>query len=1166
MSLNRLPSVDKKPLDLYALKNSVENKGGFESVCKGKKWAEIGRDLGYSGKIMSSLSTSLKNSYSKWLEPYEQYLAGAKPAVQWQMELERGGPYTPSPGPSPMHKTTSQHTPSSLCRESPTARASEALHDAIERAPPHPPHGHPQSTHPAFRSIEPARPTTGGFTAVNAGGFTPINSGAMPRPFAPVKLDPERRTMEEPRLQENRTPPPAAPNGYVPVHAIPSAPNGYAPIDLKRRRSHDTDREDSRDGDRIKINDEASNGRKRMKKESAPTVTGSHMTQPRHSVPRVLGPKERNNWKPGDYCEDCGRGDDDKNILICDTCHTGHHTYCLSPPLSSVPDFDWHCPKCLVGTGEFGFEEGGTYSLKQFQQHAARVKEEHFASKMPFDPIFNGPRSATEDDVEREFWSLVSNLTDSKVVEYGADIHSTTHGSGFPTIETHPRDTYSTDSWNLNILPLHQESLFRYIKSDISGMTVPWLYVGMIFSTFCWHNEDHYTYSANYQHFGNTKTWYGIPGADAERFEEAMKATVPELFEKQPDLLFQLVTLLSPENLKKAGVNVYAVDQRAGQFIITFPQAYHAGFNHGFNFNEAVNFAPSDWEPFGQTGVQRLQDFRRQPCFSHDELLLTAANSKEMTIRSAKWLSPALERMRDRELKARKDFEERVEDKEWIKPKPERDWRIRFQRYTDSEDLPEDEYICCYCKTFSYLSRFVCPNSNKVSCVTHIGEVECCDSTDNHAIHVRMTTNNLEKTVSRISEKAHLPDNWIEKFESTIDGIAKPPLKSLRSLLSEGERIPWPLPQLQNLKKFVERCNEWVDEATNYITRKQQNRRKNEKAWRKGSQAKIAEIEERERELRKLENVQKLLDEADHIGFDCSEITTLQERADVIAEFQKDARTALDNISSRNTQQVEDLIEIGKGFHLEIPELEHLDKIIRQMRWKDKAVVRGEQRTMEEVDDLIEEAGRIHVPEHNEHLLYLQDQKLRGQMWDTKANELMAVENVHYPQLDALARQASDLPVNRDTIARIDALLKKQREAEDRIKNLYRRTQESDIRQRPPYQELVQVIETIQELNSKPSGTIDLEREQKRHEDWMRKGKKLFGKANAPLPILHQHLKIVDERNRGCFNLADTPRLPVEPSSKDATPDSTEEEPDLFCLCRTPEAGTMIECSICREW
>lgn len=74
--------------------------------------------------------------------------------------------------------------------------------------------------------------------------------------------------------------------------------------------------------------------------------------------------------------------------------------------------------------------------------------------------------------------------------------------SAAPTKETHPTNPYSDDGWNLNNMPILKNSLLRYIKSDISGMTVPWIYLGMLFSAFCWHNEDHYTYSVNYsEHF-----------------------------------------------------------------------------------------------------------------------------------------------------------------------------------------------------------------------------------------------------------------------------------------------------------------------------------------------------------------------------------------------------------------------------------------------------------------------------------------------------------------------------------------------------------------------------------------------------------------------------------------------------------------------------------------
>ena len=59
--------------------------------------------------------------------------------------------------------------------------------------------------------------------------------------------------------------------------------------------------------------------------------------------------------------------------------------------------------------------------------------------------------------------------------------------SGFPNLEVHPLDPYSRDGWNLNNLPILAGSLLRYVKSDISGMTIPWIYVGMVFSTFAWH-------------------------------------------------------------------------------------------------------------------------------------------------------------------------------------------------------------------------------------------------------------------------------------------------------------------------------------------------------------------------------------------------------------------------------------------------------------------------------------------------------------------------------------------------------------------------------------------------------------------------------------------------------------------------------------------------------
>ncbi|CRK47513.1 hypothetical protein BN1723_020314, partial [Verticillium longisporum] len=46
----------------------------------------------------------------------------------------------------------------------------------------------------------------------------------------------------------------------------------------------------------------------------------------------------------------------------------------------------------------------------------------------------------------------------------------------------------------------------------------------------------------------------------------------------------------------------------------------------------------------------------------------------------------------------------------------------------EEADLPlEDDYLCSYCKAFSYLSRFKCTKTGKILCLLHAGQHACCD-------------------------------------------------------------------------------------------------------------------------------------------------------------------------------------------------------------------------------------------------------------------------------------------------------------------------------------------------------------------------------------------------------------------------------------------------------
>ena len=1177
MNLNRFPSVDKRPLDLYKLKKAVECRGGFEKVCKLKKWAEIGRDLGYSGKIMSSLSTSLKNSYQKWLHPYEEYLKIAKPSVQQQLEFENGGPFTPGSMNNSV-SASQQGTPTYKQDNSLAIKATKALNASF---------GESQESHEDAQSVgeQPKPAMSSGFAPINPGGFTPVN--ITPTSYPKSALN----GISKPSEEEASSKPPSSAfvNGTTASlndqKSGSPIPNGTDSNPLKRVWGQEMQPAFPSKDNTLNFDANSSHERQSKRMKKAPTVVGSHMSQPRPITPKI--PTGQRDNKKGEVCEICSTKDERSPFLTCDGCECGYHKNCLDPPARINPLVDWHCPRCLVGTGDFGFQEGGIYSLKQFQEKARQFKETHFEPKMQYDPVMNKKKAVTEDDVEREFWRLVESPNDDVEVEYGADIHSTTHGSGFPTIEKHPANAYATDPWNLNILPYHADSLFKHINSDISGMTIPWLYVGMCFSTFCWHNEDHYCSSANYQHFGATKTWYGIPGADAERFEQAMREAVPELFESQPDLLFQLVTLLPPDRLRKAGVNVYALDQRAGQFVITFPQAYHAGFNHGFNFNEAVNFAPADWEPFGDASICRLQDFRKQPCFSHDELLMTAAR-RDTSIKTAKWLAQALERLRSRELQRRGEFVRRHNTAVGphtcvIDGTCESDAPDPLSLDVQDLDSPEPEHQCIYCKSICFLSSFHCNSTGKTMCLLHAGNFECCDQSedqryrgDGHRLRYHVQGETLNGMVQKVVDRANQPDAWRDKLTKALNEEEKPSLKALQTLVNEGDKIPWDLPGLEDLKDFVAKCNEWVEEAQNYITRKQQNRRKNERAWRKSKSTKAEEAEEREKELRKIDNITRLLDAAEELSFDCPQITTLQERSDAITEFRKDAQAALQNPKLRSTQELEDLAEAGKGFNVDVPEVEGLEELIKKQRWTDDVTRRMQEgpkfKSLRELQEYIDRSSESGIDEHDSNLVQLKELQKQGQTWETRAQDLMNMEVIHHAQLEAISIQSEKLPITEETREKIDGLLAKQRDAQRLLESIIKKSQNPEIHKRPKYKEARDALESLIDLTSKPSGVTDLENAIKRQENWMRKGKKLFGKANAPLHILQQHLNYVADHNSFCFDLSDKPRMPVEPASRENTPIEGEEpegvksEKNVFCMCRQPEAGTMLECGLCLEW
>ncbi|XP_077540973.1 lysine demethylase 5 isoform X6 [Haemaphysalis longicornis] len=744
--------------------------------------------------------------------------------------------------------------------------------------------------------------------------------------------------------------------------------------------------------------------------------------------------KEERKVKPIEQivCHTCSRGDDEESMLLCDGCDDSYHTFCLLPPLAEIPRGDWRCPRCVAAEVRkpqeaFGFEQAvREYTLQDFGEMADRFKSNYFS--MPVHMI-------STETVEKEFWRIVSAVDEDVTVEYGADLHSMEHGSGFPTKNSSdllPGDEtgaspvaqdYMNSGWNLNNLPVVDGSVLRHINADISGMKIPWMYVGMCFATFCWHNEDHWSYSINYLHWGEPKTWYGVPGGKAEVFEDAMRCAAPELFQAQPDLLHQLVTIMNPNILQASGVPIYRIDQSAGEFVVTFPRSYHAGFNQGYNFAEAVNFAPADWLPIGRVCVSHYSMLRRFCVFSHDELVCKmAADPERLDISLAASTYQDMLKMVETEREQRRRLLE---------------WGITDAEREAFELLPDDERQCDYCKTTCFLSAVTCScNGSKLVCIPH-REHLCHCPPSSHCLRYRYTLDELPVMLHRLKVRAESFDNWAIRVKGALEAgeggeeeeeeEAKLALSELRELVQEAEekRFP-PTELLQSLTLAVQEADKCSAIAQQLLSRKVRTRhRQSQEASKYAASPRLT-----------LDELQVFYEQLSKLPCVIKESAQIRDLVNRVVDFQSSARDLLGLDEMGESKQLEKVLEVGLNLDMDLAEVPQLKQKVQQARWLEEVRAtlvdreadppdEREPPTLEELRRLL--SSGVALPPHpvSERALgELQGLLTAAERWEERAKTFLQAQPRHpVDACRALADEGTAIPVHLPCLASLrDAL------------------------------------------------------------------------------------------------------------------------------------------------
>ena len=354
---------------------------------------------------------------------------------------------------------------------------------------------------------------------------------------------------------------------------------------------------------------------------------------------------------------------------------------------------------------------------------------------------------------------------------------------------------------------------------------------------------------------------------------------------------------------------------------------------------------------------------------------------------------------------------------------------LHLSEILEQTDRAEEQYQCATCKVFCYLSQVTCSCTSQVVCVDHIDEL--CDCADtNKTLRKRFSDSELQDVQTKVAERASVPTQWRSRLGKLLMESARPPLRNLRALLTEGDRISYPLVELHSLRKCVNRATEWVDAANNFIVRKPARKRPRRLRGRgstDGSSSSFVD-ELMERPDRGLEDLYALLKEVEDLGFDCQEISTLQTLARDAEEIKEKAETLLETLTSARerdayVQECERLITRASTLNVHLDEISEVEKIVMREQLLKELEEDSDDDTLNLADirDFVLRGRACNLSPDNHYMKRMESRLRAGEAWESRAKELLGKPQRTLDELEDFSKAHEGIPVDPNLLDRLSS-------------------------------------------------------------------------------------------------------------------------------------------------
>ncbi|VEU20671.1 DEKNAAC101537 [Brettanomyces naardenensis] len=849
--------------------------------------------------------------------------------------------------------------------------------------------------------------------------------------------------------------------------------------------------------------------------------------------------------------------------------------------------YNWHQAYDVEDTSPFQTRVSSLYNIRQCNEKS-RVLKKMTMGQLGLDE--DDPRCEDSKFLEDSFWKVLDDPESVLETEAAFRISTRIHESGFESKPTADSLDPLLNPWNLHNLPVCKDSMLQYLQMDADSVLIPSLTFGMFYSVQCWAAEDHWLYSAEYEHMGDKKLCYFIPPRYREKYETLLSKFLEQKYEENKDLRgyydkfermvdnsdVYLTTVenrvltdilaprrrvkdhkferfmekdqpvrhvnedifLSPDYLRSQGVEVYGCFQEPGEFVVKFPQSYGSVISMGMSVSETVNFATPSWLEVSEPSLKWLQKQQIIPNFSNFRLLIDIAKScSDKSVLET--LKPVLEGRIDSEIQLRENVRKRIgsglSETSKIDEKLQKHLVVTdsdmldsfpsFVSLTDRQDPSKSQFTMSLQYFLDHYDGKRDNSDFKVSLVCYLSD------------------EGLKTVMKNLKLRMLTGKDWLAKYERLIVGYDKPPAKILRPLVSEGETIfASPLKDsvsikagkyYENLKKEIELTDHWVERANKFLQYKVTSRMRQKG---KGEENTFED-------WNSIEELDSLLSDIPRLPVSTPEMDQLIDFAEEIRSFNRQVESALKKDTSSSLSEVKDLYLVGQCFGVKLNSFFLLDRILKRYKWLETFNMARQKPAAYDLQDLIAEGEKVGTVEDSEKIRELKEIVKKSVSGEIEARQFMQKDlAVSGNELRACYERVKRLAIDPGVKHELGDLVK---EYENVTKFL---TEEKYGTSFIPLRQIVDQIKRgsrYAELNA----SIESIQEQ------------VVGPIKLFYEKLHQEFPIFPEEEKQLEDYL------VEMIEIDQHVFNEPRENHDYCVCRERhEDDAMIECETCKEW